>query len=48
MKIFEFGDLVNEKGPEVGYKRTNKGSSRGGGDTGVSAIYRGQEKGAMQ
>lgn len=47
MKIFEFGDLVNERGPEVGYKRTNKGSSRGGGDTGVSAIYRGQEKGAI-
>jgi hypothetical protein len=47
MKIFEFGDLVYEKGAEQTYKRTNKGSSRGGGDTGVSAIYRGQEKGAM-
>lgn len=47
MKIFEFGDLVYEKGPEQTYKRTNKGSSRGGGDTGVSAIYRGREKGAM-
>lgn len=47
MKIFEFGDLVYEKGAERTYKRTNKGSSRGGGDTGVSAIYRGREKGAM-